>query len=108
MKLENVSQKAWPRHGEERRKVSAENMGHAELQMSVRFLQKRQVVLKASLAFPFLDFQLHARQVGGCAKAVAVVEPDIVVGFAFQYFDALRLDGCAQIAKDLFKEARKE
>lgn len=83
-------------------------MRHRQLVVPVALLQKRQVPLVAILPLPALDLVLHSREIRAEAHALAVAEPDVVVGVAFEQLDALGFEARAQLAEGQVEEAREQ
>jgi hypothetical protein len=67
-------------------------MFHTKLVMPMRLLQEAQVSAIPILTLPLLDLTLHDRKVTAEAEALAITEPDIVVGLAFPQFYAFSIE----------------
>ena len=76
--------------------------------MPVRLLQKAKVPLKPVLALPLFDLRLHARNVSAELEALAVAEPDVVVGVAFEKVYAFGFEGGAEVVEGFAEEVGKE
>lgn len=76
--------------------------------MSMRFLQEGEIPLEPVFAFPFFDFALHAGEVGGEFEGVAVVEPDPVVGLAFEEVDAFGFERGVEFGEGFAEEVGEE
>ena len=74
----------------------------------MRLLQKLQISLEAILAFPLLDFVLHACQITAHFKALAVVRPHIVVRLAFEELDAFGFQTRSKIKESFMEELRHQ
>ncbi len=83
-------------------------MHHARFVVPVGLLHEAQIPLEPIFTLPFLDLDLHARQVAAELEALAVAEPDVVVWLAFQELNAFGGDGGVEVAEDFFEEAGEE
>ncbi len=83
-------------------------MHHARFVVPVGLLHEAQIPLEPIFTLPFLDLDLHARQVAAELEALAVAEPDVVVWLAFQELNAFGGDGGVEVAEDFFEEVGEE
>ena len=103
-----MRQKARTQQRQQRCEVLMQHMHHACFIVPVGLLPEAQIPLEAVLALPFLDLDFHARQIAAELEALAVPEPDIVVGLAFQELDAFGSYGGVEVAEDFFEEVGEE
>jgi hypothetical protein len=83
-------------------------MTDRKLVMLVTLLQERQVPLIPVLALPFFDLVFHGREVRAEQHALAVAEPDVVVGVAFEQLHAFSFEACAEFFEGQVEEAGQE
>ena len=108
MQRKNPQQKRRSRHRENRRKILLQHMRNTQFIMPMRLLQESQISLEAILALPFLDLPLHSGRIGGEFEGLAVAEPDVVVGLAFEEFNALGFEGGVEVVKGFAEEVGQE
>ena len=70
--------------------------------------QELQVPAITILALPLLDLRLHDRQITTQLKALAIAEPDVVIGLAFSKLYAFSLQARVQLFEGAVEEMRKE
>jgi len=83
-------------------------MRDTQLVVVMRLLQKRQITHEPILALPPLDLLFHHSHVRGHLELLAIAEPDVVVGVAFDEMHALGFERGAEIGKGLAEEAGEE
>jgi hypothetical protein len=74
----------------------------------MRLSKPCQVPLKALLPLPFLNLPLHDRRVGAKLKALSIPKPEVVIGLAFEEFDALGFERGVEVVKGFLEELGKK
>ena len=72
--------------------------------MSMCLLEVAQVPLEPILPLPPLDRVLHARNISRQLEALAIAEPDVVVGFTFEQLNAFGRQRGVEIGEDFLEE----
>ena len=91
MQVQKEGQEARPQHRKERAEILAEDVDDADLVVPMGLLQEAEIALKSVLALPLLDLELHPGEIGRQLDRLAIGEPELVVGLAFQELHAFRL-----------------
>lgn len=76
--------------------------------MLMRFLEEGQVSRVSILALPLFNLALHARQICREPEPFAIAEPDVVVGVAFDKFDAFTFETGVKFFESPVKEPWEE
>ena len=108
VQVQKEGQEARPQHREERAEVLAEDVDDADLIVPMGLLQKAEIALKSVLALPLLDLELHPREIGRQLNRLAVGEPDLVVGLAFQEFHAFGLETRSEVVEGFGEESGQQ
>ena len=104
MHRQHIPDEAGSEEMEERRKVLPQDVGDADLVVPMGLLKEGEVAFEAILALPFLDLDFHASQVGGQLDRGAIVEPEVIVGLAFNKPHPLPFQAGAQVSKGVDEE----